>query len=604
MMLTELAALLERRGRKHVLWLLGLALLGAVAEAIGIGAVMPFISLLANPSLVTDNATVHAVYEWTGAPGIERFVMLCGFALLLIFYAKNAYLGLFYFLQTRFVCAIESRLANRLLAAYLHAPYAVRLVRNSSDRIRLITAEVSRVTNGFLMPLLVLITESMVILGIAGILLWMQPVAALLAMVLVGGVGVLLQRSSKRRLEHSREERVRSSKAMYQWASQGLGALKETKALGREDFFLRRFGDNSRAYARATSTFTVLNLMPRLAVETLAVTALLLAVIVGLAAGQPMRGMVPLLTLFGLAAVRIMPSATRIMGALTNLRFYAPSLAEVAGDLSVAETGASVAPASPSANVVPWTAGAFELRNVSFRYPGSELDSLRGVSVRIARGEIVGVVGSSGSGKTTLADLLLGLLAPDAGEILVDGKAIAPVGMRGLTGLVPQQFYLLDDTVRRNVAFGREDGEIDDVRVWRALDRAQLGDRVRALPQQLDEAVREQGAILSGGERQRLSIARALYDDPAILVLDEATSALDSATEAELMATLRDLALTKAVVLITHRPLSMAACDRIILMCAGCVTAEGTFAGLSAANAVFRDLVCAEEPAPPTYCLP
>ncbi|MBL8490249.1 MAG: ABC transporter ATP-binding protein, partial [Rhodocyclaceae bacterium] len=466
-----------------------------------------------------------------------------------------------------------------------------------ADRIRLITAEVGRVTNGFLMPLLNLATEGLVILGIAVLLLMVHPAAALLAAVLVGGVGAFLQRAFKRRLEEYREARVLTNTAMYKWVGQGLGALKETKALGREDYFLRRFGENSQGYARATSTFTALNLMPRLAVETLAVAALLLSVVVGLAIGQPMSGMVPLLTLFGLAAVRIMPSATRIMGALNNLRFYAPSVDTVATDLAEVEQARGAVPAHPADGAIhPPSAGTFEVRDVTYRYPGAERDSLRQVDFRVGRGEIVGVIGRSGSGKTTLADIVLGLLEPDSGSILVDGVDLRDRGgrMRGLAGLVPQQFFLLDDTVRRNVAFGREDAEIDDARVWDALEGAQLAAKVRALPGGLDETVREQGAILSGGERQRLSIARALYDNPSILVLDEATSALDSATESALMETLRHLAATRAIVLVTHRPLSMAACHRVILMAEGRVVAAGTYDELAAHDAAFGEMMRAE----------
>jgi len=597
-MLKDLLSLLEHRSRRRAALLLTLALFGAVAEAVGIGAVLPFIGVLSNPGLVTDNAIASAVYTWSGAPTVEHFVLLCGLALLAVFYIKNAYLALLYYLQARFVSDHESRLACRLFSAYLHGSYAVRLNRNSSDRIRLITAEVGRIANGFLMPVLVVTTEGMVILGIAALLLWAQPMVALFAMVLVGGVGLLLQRAFKRKLALYRDERIKSNKAMYKWASEGLGALKETKVCGCEDYFVRRFGENSRSYAGATRVFTVLNLMPRLAVETLAVTALLMAVIIGLATDQPMGEMVPLLTLFGLAAVRLMPSATRIMGAVNNLRFYAPSVREVAADLRDLD---ACRPA-PSSLVSSAAAGYREfmelmIRNLSFRYPGSERDSLKKVNVRIVRGEFLGLIGRSGSGKTTLADILLGLLEPQSGETLMDGVPIPPLTgrARGLVGLVPQHFFLLDDTIRRNVAFGRDDAEIDDARVWRALELARLADKVRTLPRRLGEVVREQGAILSGGERQRLAIARALYDDPAILVLDEATSALDSATEAELVELLRGLAATKAIILITHRHLSMAVCDRIILLQEGRVAAEGTYAELTVRNPELFELEPGQE---------
>lgn len=230
---------------------------------------------------------------------------------------------------------------------------------------------------------------------------------------------------------------------------------------------------------------------------------------------------------------------------------------------------------------------ALTLAGVTYRYPGADAPSLREIDLHLRRGELVAVVGRSGSGKTTLGDLLLGLLAPESGEICLNGRPVRALAgeLRGMASLVPQHFHVLDDTVRRNVAFGRDDAEIDDTRVWRALELACIDARVRALPGGLDAVVKEGGALLSGGERQRLAIARALYDDPDMLVLDEATSALDAATEAEIMETLRALAQERTVVMVTHRLANLAVCDRV------CIMREGRLAaGIPPAEVEARDL--------------
>lgn len=593
----DFAVIMTPPERRQAIVLMFMALGGAVAEALGIAAVLPLIALLSDPEAVSHYPLLTVFDNWLGGPGVDRLVMVCALGLLLLFYIKNLYLAFMYYRQSKFVCDLEANLARRLLTAYLHAPYTARHVRHSSDRVRLITNETGRVTIGFMMPSLVIVTEGLVVMGMAALLLWFQPTVTASAILVIGVAGVLLQRVFKKHLEYSRDKRIQSNTAMHKWISQIFGALKDIKAIGRERYFLGRFGASSEVYARTTAAFLTFNLMPRLGIEAIAVTALLLAVVLGLSSDISAPELVSMLTLFGLAAVRIMPSGARILGAQNSMRFYLPSVHDIAADLRTVEAEASVSPvAQASENGI--VLQTVSLHDVSYRYPGTERNSLLNINLVVKRGDVLGVVGRSGSGKTTLADLLLGLIEPDSGEIRLDGAPVLRLAarMRSLVGLVPQQFYLLDDSVRRNVAFGREDHEIDDDKVWMALERAQIAERVRRLPEQLDAVIREQGGILSGGERQRLSIARALYDSPAILVLDEATSALDAETEGEFVSVLNQLATHTAIVLITHRPGSMAACDRIIVMAEGSIVEEGTYAELVERSSELRKLATEQSP--------
>lgn len=587
-------ALLAPGERWQALVLALLTLAAAAAEALGIGLVFPFIGLLANPDPIMADPRMRAVFEWSGARTVERFVLISAVALIAVYLAKNLYLALLYVIQARFICGLEARLATDLLAAYLCAPYTARLARNSAEQIRVITGEVGRATAGFMMPLLALFTEGLAVLAIAVLLFWVQPVATAVAVALIGGVGYAIQGAFRRQLSLQREARVQSNTNMFRWASQGLGAFKEAKVLGREEYFVDAFEASSRTYARATGTFTAVNLMPRLAVELVAVVVLLGIVVVALATGRPTHDLVPLLTLFGLAAVRVMPSATRMVGAANNLRFYAPALRAVAADLRLAQKSAAAQPAPDAAQ-----AGArerfttLELKSVQFSYPGATATALSDVNLRVRSGEVVAIVGRSGSGKTTLGDLVLGLLDPLEGTIRVNGQATGSLhtAWPGMSGLVPQDIFVLDDTVRRNVAFGISDTRIDDARVWAALNQARLEERVRTMPRGLDTPVGERGALLSGGERQRLGIARALYDDPDILVLDEATSALDPATEAEFVETLKSLRGRKTVIVITHRVASIAWCERVLVMSSGRIVGSGAYSELAAGNATFAELV-------------
>lgn len=574
-LMRELSGFLTPPERLRVALIGVLVLAGALAETVGVGAVFPLMALLMDPGLTNGDPRLAALYRMSGAVSVERFVLVGAIALLAFYVAKNLFLAWLYRLQTRFSTDTEARIGTDLLSSFLTLPFSERLSENSAERLRIITVETGRATAGFLASLLQIATEGCVILCLVALLLAVNPLATGVAIVVVAATGLLFESAMRRRMAVHRDERIRSGSAMYKSVSQSLGAFKEVKVLGRESHFVNGFLASSRRYAHATAAFSWSGLLPRLLVETIAVSALLGAVIFGLATAQPMRDIVPALTLFGLALFRIMPSATRVLAAMNSLRFNAPSVRIVAAGLR--GTGAPPPPPAPAGT--PGGIRTIELDEVSYRYPGADIWALRGITLTIRHGELIGLVGRSGSGKTTLSDLLLGLLDPLEGTIRIDGVASPAAGsrLRGLAGLVSQQFFLLDDTVRHNVAFGIDDTSIDDERVWYALRNARLETRIRELPKGLDTPVGEHGAMLSGGERQRLAIARALYDDPEILVFDEATSALDSTTEAEVMETVRSLAGTKTILMISHRPASLAYCDRIIVMRGGVIAASGCY---------------------------
>jgi ABC-type multidrug transport system fused ATPase/permease subunit len=584
-LLRELSGILTSGERRRAAAIGVLVLVGALAETVGVGAVFPLMALLMEPDLANGDGRLSSLFRLSGAGSVERFVLFGAVALLIFYAAKNLFLAWLYRLQTRFSTGTEARIGADLLSSFLSLPFSERLAENSAERLRIITVETGRATAGFLAAVMQLATEGCIILCLVVLLFAVSPLATGIAILIVGGAGLFFESVMRKRMASHRDERIRSGSAMYKSVSQSLGAFKEVKVLGRESHFVEGFLASSRRYAQATAAFSWAGLLPRLLVETIAVSALLGAVIFGLATDQPMRDIVPALTLFGLALFRIMPSATRVLSALNNLRFSAPSVRIVAAVLR-GHTGPETAPAATPAAAPDGAQREgirqIELDCVSYRYPGADRWALHDITLFIHHGELIGLAGRSGSGKTTLGDLLLGLLEPQQGAIIIDGAATkaAVARLRGFAGLVSQQFFLLDDTVRRNVAFGLDDAAIDDERIWRALRDARLEARIRNLPEGLDGQVGEHGATLSGGERQRLAIARALYDDPEILVFDEATSALDSATEAEVLETVRGLAGSKTILMISHRPATLACCDRVIVLRDGEIAAAGSYAEL------------------------
>jgi ATP-binding cassette, subfamily B, bacterial PglK len=590
--LRPLHAMLTPRERWQVLALALLALAGAIAEALSIGAVFPFMALLSSPDTVLGHPAAQAVLIWMEQPTTERLVLIGACGLLLLYLVKNLFLVGLYAFQSRFVCNVESRLGVALFAAYLHAPYTDRLSRNSVDRIRIITTEVGRVTIGVMLALIALFSEGLVVAAITVLVLFAQPFVAAVTLAVMGIVALLMQTVFRRKLDTYRDSRVTTLSGMFRWVNEGLGALKEIKVLSREEHVLGEFKRNSRTYAHGTYLFTTLNLMPRIVFETAAVCALMLAVIATVLTGKALADVIPTLTIFGVAAMRLLPSSSRIIASLNTLRYYMPAVDTVAADLRQLP----LAPQLPLADVNSAASkhepfSSLRLSTVSYRYPGSPSSSLSEIDLEIYRGDAIAIVGRSGSGKTTLADLLLGLIDPTTGTMEVNGRRVHSLRgeWRGIAGLVPQEIFVIDDTVRRNVAFGLPDIAIDDHRVWHALDMAQLDTRVRALPLGLDTPVGERGAKLSGGERQRLGIARALYTDPDILVLDEATSALDASTEAELISVLQSLRGTKTILVITHRVSSTGWCDRVLLMRESRIVADGPLAETPGVQSAFTE---------------
>jgi ATP-binding cassette subfamily C protein len=412
-----------------------------------------------------------------------------------------------------------------------------------------------------------------------------------LAIGLIGGASLAFYRHFRARLHRLGGRQQIEAGEMFKWAAQALGGIKETIILGREQFFIDTYARHMAAFSRSDTLLQAIGTLPRLFVEALVICGLVLVVVVLVRSGTPLGAVFPTLALFGVAALRLMPSVTRILGALTIIKFHQPVVDAVARDL--AEGGAKQGLPGPAAAPRVALTGQIEARAVSYTYAGASVPALREISIRIAKGSMVAFVGRSGAGKSTLVDLLIGLHPPSGGAVLVDGRDIAAQvgGWQQNIGYVPQSIFLTDDTLRRNVAFGLDDEKIDDAGVMRALEAAQLGDFVRSLPEGLDAMVGERGSRLSGGQRQRIGIARALYRDPEVLVLDEPTTALDRPTADDVAAVLVSLAGRKTLLLIAHQMSTVRLCQKIFLLRDGALAAEGSYGDLAASHPEFQSLV-------------
>lgn len=590
--LVRLWGIFDRRTRSRAVLLFSLNIVAGILEGMGIGMIFPLLKIAGDPESILTIDFIAWIFTIAGEPQPQMFIAAICAAIFALFLVKNALLALISWIQFDFVWTRRAEVASRLFAHYLRAEYAFHLQRNTATLLRNVTVAVQEIFAGLLLPAVLLLTELVVAGAILALLIAVEPKTTLVVAGLLGGLLVLYYRFVRTRLKAWGEETQNTNQSTIHWVNQAMGGIKEIKVLGREDYFERAFENAMLSNSASRRRYGFVSQLPRFALETIAIGLLLGAVVVILFQAGPPRDLFPLLGLFAVAAVRLMPSINRIAGYINNLRFGGPALDVVYNDLRLqqdaqasAEDGGSIAPVTLSRGIV--------LEGVSYRYPAGEAPAIADVSMTIPRGQSIALVGTSGAGKTTLVDVILGLLKPQVGRILVDEQDInaALPGWQQLIGYVPQDVFLTDDTVRRNVALGVPDNEISDVRVHRALGRAQLAELVAGLSEGLDTQLGERGARLSGGERQRIGIARALYRDAELLVLDEATSSLDSSTETEIARAIDALRGEKTLIIIAHRLSTVRKCDQLYFISGGRIVDSGTFEQLAHRSDAFRTMI-------------
>jgi ABC-type multidrug transport system fused ATPase/permease subunit len=548
--------------------LLPVIIVGMALETLSVGMVLPALGILMSETYFEQFPSLSPILDYFGSPDHGDLVFWGLVGLASVFLVKNTFLFFQVQLQGTFVYSAQREISLELFRRYLAKDYRFHLETNSSVLIRNLVSEVTNFCSFFLMPMLNLITETLVILALLTLIFLIEPKGTLFLVVILGALVFLFVKATNRVVGRWGKKRLQAEEEKLRHLQQGFGGIKEILLSGKLEFFLRRFHIPNKLSGLMIKREYIFQYVPKLGVEVIAIFGLISMCLFLLAQGESNQKVMHMLGLMATAGFRMIPSFSRILNNLQSVRYGWPSVdmlkSEFLEGRFAQETNIIQSDESPLPAKVVFDQ-EFRLSEISFSY-GEGSNVLEEVDLVIKKGEVIGLCGESGSGKSTLANLILGLIEPDSGCLLIDGKKVEGSEIKSwqtLIGYVPQEVYLLDDTIRRNVAFGLENEEIDDQRVFAVLEMAQLKEFVAGKPYGLDSIIGERGAKLSGGQRQRLGIARALYGNPQVLILDEATSALDQKTESEFLQTLKPLLGKVTILMIAHRRSAFKLCSTV-----------------------------------------
>lgn len=573
-MLQKISYMFDKRQKRQMVGLAVLILIGGVLETMSVSMMLPVVQVIMNPDDLMSNEYVSKIVEMLHIDSSRQLIILMLGALIALFVIKNAYLLFQTYVQNTFVTRNRNRMISRVMREFLNRPYEEYLGADIPTVFRLTDSDIP---NAFelILVMIQMLTEVVVTVFICCALVIVSPVMCLFIVVIFLGMTLMITKVLKPRLNEIGRRNQSIQSRIAKWRIQSIYGLKDVKVLHREEFFVRNYYESGAIGANVARNYAVLNNLPRLLIETVFMAAMLFFVMLYMLRGGNITVLIPQLTAFAVAAIRIMPSASRINTYLSQIAYSQPCLdylyenltAEMKADVNGSVTGLT----SGEQKQTVTERKPLELKDmivldhISFTYPNTEKPIFTDAHMEVHKGQSVGIMGPSGAGKSTIVDILLGLLHAQEGTITCDGVNIFDdyASWLGKIGYIPQAIYLIDESIRDNIAFGIDADKIDDKRIWEVLEEAQLKEFVEELPEGLDTTIGDRGVRISGGQRQRLGIARALYHNPEILVFDEATSALDGDTEKAVMDAVNSFHGRKTMVIIAHRLNTIAKCDVI-----------------------------------------
>jgi len=576
-------------GKRSLVMLVVLFLLVSLLEVFGIGSIGPFISLASNPQTISQTPWLHQIYLQTGFQNETHFLGFLGLLIVAIFILKsyvhwrvNVHIFRFSFQQ-------RAELCRQLLQAYLEAPYSFHLSNSSAKSIQNVIQFTGQFSGTILITFLVELSNLTIVLFLTALLFIANSIAVVMVLSILLPL-LLLFHHFRQKIKQWGQEVGEANASMIRIVNHSLGSIKETRIIGCEPHFQGQISQQANRLADAMTGFFSFKILPRLMIETMLVLGLVGFTSISLIVYQNLESLLPVLGIFTVASLRMVPAITGLVKGASTLRNSTYTLDRLYLEFKEIESFQKEAVSQFSVAMNTRSRENYQKKNltfrdrivldgVSYRYPEANEHALSDISLTLQKGESIAFIGKSGAGKTTLVDVILGLLLPQQGDIQVDDTSIYQNlrSWQNLIAYIPQSIYLIDDTIERNIAFGVPDEAIDGEKVEKAIQAAQLQDLIAELPEGMKTSVGERGVRLSGGQRQRIGIARAIYHDRPILILDEATSALDNETENLVSEAIESLAGVKTTIAIAHRLSTIQNCDRIYLMEKGKIVKSGTY---------------------------
>lgn len=579
--LKKMNLLLDRRQKRTMIVLIVMMLVGGVLESLGISMLVPIVTVVVDPAAVGESKVLSALYDGLGMESNAQFAVFLLLAFVGMTVIKNIYLFFQQKLQLKFVYTNQFATSRRMMINFMKRPYEYYLDADTSVIQRNITSDVNNMY-GLILSCLQLFSECIVFVCLVVALFLYSDAMMIMAMaVLMVILLFVIKKVLKPIMIRAGQENQEFYSGLYKWIEQSVMGIKEIKIGCKENYFINEYAKCGAGYVNAVQKYNLFNATPRLLIETVCITGMVGYFVLTIGRGTELTELLPQLTALAAAAMRLLPSVNRINNYQTSISYFEPFFMGVSDNLQEEihdgkmTYDAEVYRKKQSIEKLPLKE-SIRLEDITYKYPNTEKLIFDHAGMEIPIGASVGIVGVTGSGKTTIVDVLLGLLQMESGKILADGVDVSghyEAWLKNI-GYIPQTIFMIDDSIRRNVAFGVPEEEIDEDKVWRALEEAALDDFVRSLPEGLETGIGERGIRISGGQRQRISIARALYEDPEVLVLDEATSALDNDTEAAIMDSINRLHGKKTLVIIAHRLQTIEKCDMVYRVTDGKITRE------------------------------
>ena len=561
--------LLDTKQKAQMGGILVMMLLGGVLESAGVVAAIPVLSVVIDPTSVQTNKWMRLVYVSLHMKDPTQFAIFAMVSLVLAFVVKNVYLFFLNKVELKFIYTNQFATSRRMMINFMKRPYEYYLGADTAVIQRSITSDVNNMY-GLILNVIQLASECIVFACLVAVLLAQDAAMILTIAGLLIVVLLIIKFVLKPIMIKAGEDNQEYYSGLFKWIEQSVTGIKEIKVANREPYFINEYAKCGEGYVQAVQKYNIFNSTPRLLIETVCIAGLVFYMMAQMLSGASVSQMLPQLTVFGLAAMRLLPSANRINNYLTNISYFEPFFMGVTDDLQSEIHDVDIDYDADSYVKVEDVSKlpvheSIELKDIVYHYPDTDVYVFDHANMSIPVGHSVGIVGTSGAGKTTIVNIMLGLLTIESGQILADGVEVRDHYRQWLKniGYIPQNIFMIDASIRQNVAFGIPAEEIDEDKVWAALKEAQMDEYVRSLPEGLDTGIGERGIRLSGGQRQRIGIARALYEDPEVLVLDEATSALDNETETAIMESINRLHGLKTLIIIAHRLQTIEKCDMV-----------------------------------------